>query len=210
MLSTSLDAGSLTSRSDVLEVKNVGRVEIEPYAAVEMREAYVRDGRIVAQVSPSTSFGFHDGVFLNGETAIPPSGFGAVQSGRYQIARVNADDGIPEVGQNWGPDATGGKLRKDIPGGRVLRVFRLNELVLIRRNDDVIVTCQIGGQLNPGESISATAMRFDEDEKDLVLIDDADFTVLERTGLLTIEGTTRCFVKWLDQFSGWVVIGYVC
>lgn len=129
---------ALTS-SPWYDVKNIGSAEIPPFGIVEIDSpdgAILRDDRrVLLRVKQPTMPGFTGRMLVNGPLPISGGGTGVCTDGKIVVVAYDDKDGTPAAGDIWGPVKDSSKLRKRVPGCRILR---------------------------PGEKGRATALRFEQ------------------------------------------------
>ena len=205
--------------------KNIGGSTIPPFGAVQLDapDGYIvrDDRRVVLRVKPPTITGVNARTFFNGPQPIKPQDTGAVTDGRIVVAAFDDEDGTPVSGDVWGPIKDHCKLKRRVPGGRVLRAPENGEThVILLRYENYSVTGRLTETLKRGRSAEAKLCWFDKNAStnQLKIVEDGGdpeirFIVFEATGYGGFEPLPESaivFGRWDESISAYVLCGWVC
>lgn len=202
--------------------KNIGSARIPPFGAVEIdapEGVLLRDQRrVVLRVKQPTILGVTGRTMWNGPTPMETGDTGACTDGRIVVSAFNDADGMPAAGEIWGPVADSCKLRKHVPGGRVLRsVQNGQDRVMILRYEHFNIVGRLVDELRAGRSTTARLMRFDKTvtTNQLKVVESGStqirFTVWETTTVFDTQPASTIIIAQYDESLGaYALRGWVC
>lgn len=203
--------------------KNIGRVRIPAFGVVEIDHpegCLLRDERrVVLRVKQPTMLGVTARTMFNGPTPIETGDTGACTDGRIVVANFHDADGTPKAGDVWGPVKDSCKVRKHVPGGRVLRsVENGQDRVILMRYEHYDIWGKLTEALDGGGTAEAKLMYADKNnstimqevetsEDDPVRFDVGELTGAEFEGL---DVGDVLIARYDETFGGYILRGWVC
>lgn len=206
--------GTLSRATAPFEIKNSGGERIPAWSPVEIESAYRREERLVLKVRRPTKLGWRCGVLVNGGADLDPDGFGVGFFGPALEVTFDPQDGTPKEGETWGPVKDSFKVRKHVPGGRVLEDGRNGRCVVLRY-DPVDIWGKLTETLEPGGIGTATLYRYDptsaEGSERIAEVEGVEFELVEATaGGESLVEETVIFARWDEIAYEYLLRGWVC
>jgi len=206
--------GTLSRATPPYEIKNSGGERIPAWSPVEIDSSYRRENRLVLKVKKPTKLGWRARVLINGGADLEPDDFGVGFFGPALEVTFDAADGTPKEGETWGPVADSYKLRKHVPGGRVLEGGK-NGLCVVLRYDPADIWGKLTETLGPGGIGTATLYRYDptsaEGTERIAEVAGVEFDLVEATGGgEALDSDTIVFARWDEIANEYILRGWVC
>ena len=119
-------AGTAGNNLQVWPARNVGTEEIPPFACVKIDGMFWGgDDQLGFNVSKPNTFGAQFGHAFNGPMPLPQTtipSYGQITFGPVAVGVYDTADGVPTLGEHWGPRNNDWKLRKSTGGFRVVAI----------------------------------------------------------------------------------------
>lgn len=206
--------GTLSRATPPYEIKNSGGERIPAWSPVEIDSSYRRENRLVLKVKKPAKLGWRCRVLVNGGADLEPDDFGVGFFGPALEVTFDATDGTPKDGESWGPVKDSFKVRKHVPGGRVLEDGRDGKCVLLRYEPPELWG-RLSENLAAGGKAEAVLYRSDPETTvngaRLAAVVGITFDVLELTHEINqVSADTLVVAAWDEIMGDYVLKGWVC
>jgi hypothetical protein len=221
----------LFMQSRPLECVNVDSIQLPAFGCADVVGAINQDGRTILQVKSPQEFGWRPCSVILGAVAVDPGRSGTCTDWKWSRALYDVQDGPPKSGEVWGPVKNANcKMRKYVPGGRILRDQTANDgpgvdtpkdTIVIQRYEPKHISCQAKFGISSGAiDADVNLVRWNKNYSSgditnpskFVNVPNVDFKVTEGMGTLSqsIPFHAYLYVSWDEQAQRYMIDGWSC